>query len=289
MISRHITSHSSEWCLLVKNQLAGSWITRIQMIQGFEVHWNTKTIPRSQPPQPHTSAPKSQQKTQVYAKKNMLVFHDQGTAISINVRRYTGRAMAAKENIGSKKRSKRFLNDRGMWNSVDFRFLWFSHLSSSNCFEPRNMDFQVVSRCLGSHFELRKCEWVTSLPSCPECLVPFLPMKFSPRAKLSQNEPGPRFRTSVWSYVATLSTSESPAIPEDTPSSAETAKHSAPPTPAECHSEKVKKRAPSKEWSDLQPNQERLGNKNQKIRKFAHKNDQGVNWQNGGDSRAESP
>jgi hypothetical protein len=36
-----------------------------------------------------------------------------------------------------------------------------------------------------------------------------------------------------------MSTSESPAIPEDTPSSAETAKHSAPlPTPAECHSEK---------------------------------------------------
>jgi len=141
----------------------------------------------------------------------MLVSHDQGTAISMNVRRYTGRAMAAKENIGSKKRSKRFLNDRGLCNSVDFRFLWFSHLShlsSSNCFEPRNMDFQVVSRCLGSHFELRKCEWVTSSPSCPECLVPFLPMKFSPRAKLSQNEPGPRFRTSVykcghfvWSYV----------------------------------------------------------------------------------------
>ena len=159
----------------------------------------------------HISALKSQHIPSVCQKKNMLVSHDQGTAISMNVRRYTGRAMAAKENIGSKKRSKRFLNGRGLCNSVDFRFLWFSHLShlsSSNCFEPRNMDFQVVSRCLGSHFELRKCEWVTSSPSCPECLVPFLPMKFSPRAKLSQNEPGPRFRTSVykcghfvWSYV----------------------------------------------------------------------------------------
>ena len=87
---------------------------------------------------------------------------DQGTAISMNVRRYTGRAMAA---AGKCFALPGQFQTSAMTRCVDCWFhLLFSHLSSLNCFEPQKKHgfpsrFQVSGITLPIKF---------SRPNCPQ-------------------------------------------------------------------------------------------------------------------------